>query len=109
MSDRTPPSADAQNERLILADDVIMRAVIAWKSLPKHSAEGPGLVSWSPGVFYDWMLWMKVAGLDSSEHGTISARCRTLGFIETAGEVWPPLLVVVKAEAARRLKKLTNG
>lgn len=95
-------------ERLILADRDTIKAVVAWAAVPKHDAPGARLVEWSPGVWYDAELWMTAAGLSLGSHGPIASKCRTLEFIDAAGEVWPPIIVYARALAAKTIKEKTN-
>ena len=103
--------ADDHTERLVLADPATVKAVVAWSAVPKRTTSSPTelLVEWAPGVWYDPELWMVAAGMSRGDHGRVASKCRTLEFIDAAGEVWPPIIVYARALAAKSIKEKTRA
>lgn len=103
--------SDEFTERLLLADHATIKAVVAWRAIPKSAgqSEPPRLTEWAPGIWYDAQQWMTAAGLSMNVFGEISGRCRTLGFIDEQGDAWPPIIVYARALAAKNIKEKTRG
>lgn len=99
------PARPDHLELLLLADEDVVRAAVAWTRLPRYVAGIDGAVQWADGSWYSPEVWMVAAGLPTHRHGEMVTRLRTLGFITTSGDVWPPLLAAAEHLASRKFTK----
>ena len=89
---------------LVLADDELVQAAVAWGIIPHHAQEAPGLARWCPGLWYCPKEWMHAAGLPKGRAKPVAKRLRVLGFISPEGEAWSLILSLAAAQAHRRIK-----
>lgn len=99
------PARPDRLELLLLADEDVVRAAVAWTRLPRYSETSSGFAQWADGTWYSPEVWMVAAGLRTNQHGEMVTRLQTLHFINERGEVWPPLLAAAEHLASRKFTK----
>lgn len=92
-------------ERLVLADDDMVAAVVAWSAIDHATEHRPDLERWSDELWYCPRQWMRAAGLRTARAQQLAERLRVLGFISPEGKPWEPVLQLAQAMASKRLKR----